>query len=206
MSAEQIRKVAEHIDKLRAFEKKLTKTTRAMLNERKKDEKVLHSAHERLIESGMSEERLRGFPAEQVLLLDERLTYEVSRDEVMKLMKLPAHQVEERFSRMKKPEGQTLFSFLIPAVIKVRRAQSRLDQRIALLRHVEALRLYAAEHDGKLPAKLSDFSVPLPNDPFSGKPFRYEVEGNTAHFRGSPPLGEPKKPYYNVHYQITVRK
>ena len=38
----------------------------------------------------------------------------------------------------------------------VRRAQGRLDQRIALLRHVEALRLYAAEHDGTLPAKLSD--------------------------------------------------
>jgi hypothetical protein len=99
-----------------------------------------------------------------------------------------------------------LFGFLIPAGIKVRRAQARLEQRIALLRHVEALRMYAAAHDGKLPARLSDFPVPLPNDPFTGKPFRYEVAGDTAHFRGSPPASEAKVPAYNVHYQVTVRK
>jgi hypothetical protein len=208
MSAEQIRKLVEHIDKLREFEAnaKPKKSTRAILNARKKDEKFLQGARERLFESGLSEERLRTFPAEQVLLLDERLAYEIGRDAVMKLMKLPAWQIEARYGQIKKPGGETLFSFLIPAVIKVRRAQSRLDQRISLLRHVEALRLYAAENDGKLPAKLSDFSVPLPNDPFSGKSFRYEVEGNTAHIRGTPPAGEAKQPYYNVHYQIIVRK
>ena len=70
----------------------------------------------------------------------------------------------------------------------------RLDQRIALLRHVEALRLYAAEHDGTLPAKLSEVSVPLPDDPFTGKPFRYEVTGNTAHLRGSSAAGRGKEP------------
>jgi hypothetical protein len=88
----------------------------------------------------------------------------------------------------------------------VRRAQGRLEQRIALLRHVEALRLYAAEHDGKLPEKLSDIEVPLPVDPFTGKPFAYKVEGGTAHVRGSPPRGEEKIPAYNVHYEITLRK
>ena len=36
----------------------------------------------------------------------------------------------------------------------MRRAAARLDQRLALLRCVEALRMYAAENDGKLPAKL----------------------------------------------------
>ena len=76
----------------------------------------------------------------------------------------------------------------------VRRAQARLDQRIALLRHVEALRLYAAEHDGALPANLSEISVPLPDDPFTGKPFRYEVTGDTAHLRGTPPPGAENEP------------
>jgi hypothetical protein len=66
--------------------------------------------------------------------------------------------------------------------------------------------MYAAAHDGKLPDKLSDCSVPLPNDPFTDKPFRYEVIGTTAHLRGSPPKGEPKNPAYNVHYQITIQK
>ena len=94
----------------------------------------------------------------------------------------------------------------MPAVYKVHRKRGRLDQRIALLRHVEALRLYAAEHNGTLPAKLSEISVPLPDDPFTGKPFRYEVAGNTAHLRGTPPPGMEKDPAYNVHYEVTLQK
>ena len=77
----------------------------------------------------------------------------------------------------------------MPAVATVRRAQGRLEQRIALLRHVEALRLYAAGHKGAWPASLSAIPVPLPDDPFTGKPFRYEVIGKTAHLRGTPPRG-----------------
>ena len=63
------------------------------------------------------------------------------------------------------------------------------SSEVALLRHVEALRLYAAAHDGQLPAKLTDIGVPLPVDPFTGKPFDYEVEGATAHLRGPAPGG-----------------
>ena len=74
------------------------------------------------------------------------------------------------------------------------------------MRHVEALRLYAAGHDGKLPAKLSDISVPLPVDPVTGKPFDYAVEGATAHIRGSSLRGEEKDPGCNVHYEVTLRK
>ena len=75
-----------------------------------------------------------------------------------------------------------------------------------LLRHFEALRLYAAEHDGTLPAKLSDISVPLPVDPFTGKPFRYELTGDTAHLRGTPPAGFEKDPGFNIHYEVTLQK
>jgi hypothetical protein len=99
-----------------------------------------------------------------------------------------------------------LFDPAQSALLKVRRAQGRLEQRIALLRHVEALRLYAAEHEGRLPEKLSDFSVPLPDDPFTGKPFRYQFDGTTAHIRGGPPPGEEKTPAYNIHYEVTLRK
>jgi hypothetical protein len=48
--------------------------------------------------------------------------------------------------------------------------------------------------------------VPLPDDPFTGGPFRYEVDGATAHLRGSPPRGEEKNPEFNVHYEVTLRK
>ena len=99
-----------------------------------------------------------------------------------------------------------LFDAAQSALIKVHRAQARLEQRIALLRHVEALRLYAAEHDGTLPAKLSDISVPLPDDPFTGKPYNYQLDGDIAHIRGTPPRGEEKNPGFNVHYEVTLQK
>jgi hypothetical protein len=206
MSAEQIKKLIAHIDKLREFDKKPEKTTRARLDARIKDDKAMRSARARLVEFGLSEELLARFPADQIALLDEKLAYEVTRDDAMKLMKLPTWQLEDLVGKTKKPKEEELFGFLVPALIKVRRAQSRLEQRVALLRHVEALRMYAAAHDGKLPAKLSDFPVPLPNDPFTNKPFRYEVAGTTAHFRGSPPPAEAKTPVYNVHFEVTVRK
>jgi hypothetical protein len=83
--------------------------------------------------------------------------------------------------------------------------QARLEQRLVLLRHVEALRLHAAEHQGALPAALSEITVPLPADPFTGQPVRYELKGGTAHLRGASPPGEEKEPYYNVHYEVSLK-
>jgi hypothetical protein len=109
------------------------------------------------------------------------------------------------------PDRQTVwplyefFGFL-PAVQKIRSAQGRLEQRIALLRHVEAIRMHAATNGGKVPAKLADVDVPLPVDPFTGKPFRYEVIDGVAHVRGSPPKGDENNTAYNIHYEIIIRK
>ena len=50
------------------------------------------------------------------------------------------------------------------------------------------------------------FDLPLPVDPFSGKPFRYAKEGDKAHIRGNPPTGFEQVPVYNLHYEITIRK
>jgi hypothetical protein len=209
MSKDQINKLIQHIDKLRKMEAKPAKPkegARAWLNARAKDEKLVEAARRRLIEYGIPQERVLRFPADQVILLDEKREYEERRDEYMKLMNLPTWQVEAMTARAKPNKKPALFDFLQIAPYKVRRAQGRLEQRIALLRHVEALRLYAAEHDGKLPDKLSDIDVPLPDDPVTGKPFAYKVEEGTAHLRGSPPRGEEKNPAYNVHYEITLRK
>jgi hypothetical protein len=206
MNEEQLKKLVEHIDRLRDFEGKPKKTTRAWLNARNKDEKLIQAARLRLVEVGHSEKRLARFPADQVLLLDEMREFEVGRDEVMKLMKLPTWEANALAKRIKQPKkGERLFDFLVPALLKVRQAQGRLEQRIALLRHVEALRLYAADHDGKLPEKLTDCPVPLPPDPFTGKPFRYQLDAATAHLRGTPPPGLEKLAAYNLHYEVTIQ-
>jgi hypothetical protein len=179
---------------------------RGWLDARTNDAAKLAAARHRLVDCGFDAQLVLRFPADQVILLDEKREYEVRRDDLMKFANLPAWQFDAVVPRNKPAEAPALFGALVPALANVCRAQARLDQRIALLRHVEALRLYAAEHNGTLPAKLSEISVPLPPDPFTGKPFRYELSGGTAHLRGCPPRGEEKNPVLNVHYAVTVEK
>jgi hypothetical protein len=205
MSADQIKSLIAHLDKLLFEEGKPKKLgVRAWLDARKKDEGLLSAARRRLVEAGLPEERLLRFPADQVLLLDEKRECEVRQDDAIKIVHLPFGQVEALAAQMRVNQKPALFD-AAPLIAKVRQAQARLDQRIALLRHVEALRLYAAEHHGALPAKLSDVPVPLPDDPFTGKPFRYEVTGGTAHLRGSPPPGMEKAAALNLHYEVTIQ-
>jgi hypothetical protein len=212
MSEEQLKKLIAHIDKVREVEKieqkadKPDRSTQAWLDARIKEAGSVEAARRRLVEVGLPEERLLRFPAGQVLILDEMRALVELRDEAGKLMSLPAWQFEALAGQIKPPREDALFESLASAYLRVRRAQGRLDQRIALLRHVEALRLYAAEHVGKLPAKLSDVAVPLPPDPFTGQPFRYQIDGPTAHLRGTPPRGMEKEAPFNVHYEVTIQK
>jgi hypothetical protein len=206
MSADQVKRFIAHAD-IVLGESGPAIRVRKWLDARIKDTAKVAAARRRLVEHGLPEERLLRFPAEQVILLDEKREYEVRRDDIMKNMALPVWQVQAFGIQTKLVGPPSLFSdAFIPGVYGVRLKQVKLDQRIALLRHVEALRLYAAEHDGSLPARLSDVSVPLPDDPFTGKPFRYEVSKNTAHLRGSPPAGSEKDPTFTVHYELTLRK
>jgi len=209
MSADQLKKFIAHMERLLDFgtEKSGKPGVRAWLDARTKDESKVSAARRRLAGNGISEERLVRFPAEQVILLDEKREYDERFDDLLKIMKFPTWQVEA-LSRQAKPNKEpALFAdALMPSTSSICHAQARLDQRIALLRHVEALRLYAAEHKGTLPAKLSDISVPLPDDPITGKPFRYELKGGAAHVRGSPPSGQEQYPHFNIHYEVALQK
>lgn len=54
-------------------------------------------------------------------------------------------------------------------------------RRIQTLRIIEAVRHYAAGHEGKLPEKLDDITdLPIPLDCFTDKPFVWKVEGNVG--------------------------
>ncbi len=206
MSPEQLKRFIAHMDKLLGVPGKSV-SVRAWLDARITDAAKVSAARGRLVEFGLPEERLLRFPADQVLLLDQKLEYEVRRDENMKIMNLQAWQAEALAGTAGAAREPALFAdVLVEGVYNVRRSQGLLEQRIALLRHVEALRLYAAEHRGALPAKLSEISVPLSDDPFTGKPFRYELNGATAHLRGTPPFGRRESPNFNLHYEVTLTK
>jgi hypothetical protein len=178
------------------------------LDKRVKDEDHVRAARARLVASGLPAERVKSFPAVQVIFLDEKLTFEIVRDEATKGMSLPFWQAEQLLPKDEpaKAAVETLLGDLIPATHRVRMAQARLDQRLALLTCVEALRIHAAENGGKFPARLEDVKLPLPVDPVTGKAFIYKLSEGTATIQGTPPAGMEKNAAYKVRYELTIAK
>jgi hypothetical protein len=198
--------VAKLVEIMTMADKK--KDVRAWLDGRAKDENYVTLARKRLVESGLDDKAVHQFPPLQVIILDEKRAFESHRDDQTKWLSLPYWKAEAGLlgAGAAGAGNDSLLGSVYISVPKVKNAQARLDQRIALLCHVEALRIYAADHEGKLPAKLDDVKLPLPVDPFTGKPFLYEVDGPTAILKGSPPKGEEANAAYNVRYIVTIKK
>ncbi len=152
----------------------------------------------RVLDVYSDKDRIGKFSPLQVILLDEKHKYEAQRDERMKLLALAPWEIDALAGVEQERGGDILFADFLPRVVPARRKQAALEQRLALLRIVEAVRMYAAGHDGKLPEKLSEISVPLPVDPFTGKAFVYKKEGAAAQLRGGSPQGADKDRVYNV--------
>ena len=106
------------------------------------------------------------------------------RDEVFKATYLPWRegqaQLEAAEQRQQsiKSGPMVFFAALHPSLKNTMAVEMRLERRINLLRLVEALRIHAAAHGGKLPESLSQVSeVPIPDDPATGHPFGAGVTG-----------------------------
>ena len=153
-----------------------------------------------LLAAGREKKEVEAMPPAQVILIYMALTHERLSDEMFKWYNVPypqartgARQVEQRMgSEYRRQEIVPLTSMIVPAILAIKRADARGQRRIAALRVLEAMRLYAAEHDGKLPAALDDIKdVPIPLDPVSDKPFGYQrTADNKAVLEGRPPEGE----------------
>jgi hypothetical protein len=203
MTDAQVRKIVQRLQKAINGPKDPEDAVSKWVEGRAKDKEHVRAARKRLVEALTSPDATRfdSFPPLQIVLLDAKLDYEIVRDEVMKALTLPYWQARRILESIPPipVEKQTPLLMLLSRFDGVKMAQGRVDQRIALLRCVEALRIYAAEHDGKLPAKLDDIPLPLPVDPATGKPFSYKVEGKTAYLHGEPLNIE-------VRYEVTIGK
>ncbi|MHB1556830.1 MAG: hypothetical protein ACYC61_05030 [Isosphaeraceae bacterium] len=178
------------------------RSLRLLLRALARDEARVRAARRALIGTGLSLLTVVRFPAAQVILVDAKRRFEIASDEQIKLLGLPVPDLNGAVrGDGATPERDNLFADLLPHIDRLRRTQASLDQQVALLRHVEALRLHAAAHGGRLPVRLSEVAVPLPLDPATGKPFEYQAEGATAHLRGGSP-GEGSA----VHYVVTMAK
>jgi hypothetical protein len=89
-------------------------------------------------------------------------------------------------------------------------AGSRLDQRVAMLRGVEAIRDHLAIHRS-LPASLDDLRLPVPLDPVTAKPFLYQVDVSGKEATLASPVvevaqfdGDPGKWKYGRKYLLKV--
>jgi hypothetical protein len=170
-------------------------------------------AKRRLIESGRSPEEVAAMPVAQVVLLYTMQIYDESRDALFKWFALPYPEAKAGLDKfqtawtdVRDREIVPLFSVLAPATGAVANASARHERSFAMLRTIEAMRLYAAAHGGQPPQRLEDVSeVPVPIDPFSGKSFIYRAEGDTAVLEAPLPPGMGQQ-HYGLRYEITFAR
>jgi hypothetical protein len=162
------------------------------------------AARKHLLDGGCTAKEIDKLPKAQVVLLHCIHEYDQERDDVLKALALPPWQGSPLMDQMMQKyraagkSGDTIFNtilaLLMPAIVKTHEASVRLERYIAGLRGAEALRLYAATHKGKVPAKWSDITaIPLPVDPATGKGFDefYQVKDGRAILEVAAPPGQP---------------
>jgi len=94
---------------------------------------------------------------------------------------------------------------LAPAHDRARVISKRLTNNLNGLQCVEAIKHYAATHDGQLPETLSDISqMEVPKDVMSGKAFEYRLTSAGAVLKSVMPEGGGPKDM--VHYVIVLKK
>jgi hypothetical protein len=181
---------------------------KAKIPSKKETNEVIYPrAKQYLIDHGRSAAEVEALPKAQVVLLASMRVYDEIRDEVLKWAFLP--YVEQGADRQKADdrlmkearsrEFLPLATQLLPALQAAKSAETRIQWNLAMLRIFEALRLYAANHEGRWPDRLSDIKeVPIPNNPFDGKPFIYQRDGDKAVLNCE--AGPPNAPW---RYEIT---
>jgi hypothetical protein len=166
------------------------------------DKDAVATARERLTQFGHKAADVAKLSPLQVVLMDDFARYQAEMDDYLKWTNVPFWQIPTDLGK-KRPTGA--FGELLPAYLKVTQAKVRLQHHIALLAVAEAVRAYAAENSGKLPASLDEVKLPLPVDPVSGKPFVYGLKEGKAILHGTPPADRATDPSFNRVYEISVR-
>ena len=147
-------------------------------------------------------------PPAQLGLLDDIYAFEDLRDDLFRWYNLPHWQAIPGMAAADKSiagrkDIYVLGPLFAPALFKVKGAETRLAQRVALLRAVEAVRLHVGK-TGELPATLAATELPEPIDPVTGKSFSYTVKDGVATLHGENPRGKDER--FVVEYTIRVRK
>lgn len=152
------------------------------------------AAKKNLTAIGYDEKVVEAMPKAQVVLLSEVATFKRRRDETFKWAHVPYWKAEKHLNKIEaqlreragkgakdKFETGSIADLILPSMNAAIQAYRSADHRLAALRTIEAIRMYAAGHDGKLPAALRDIEVvPIPINPYTGQPAIYELDAEKA--------------------------
>ena len=164
----------------------------------------LEPAKERRIQAGIAKADIDAMPSTQVVLMDASIELRRIADELTKGSLLPriAGQTLRRKTSQAFEQWVTenrngsvaaaIASLLFPAIDAATSAGVRYEYVLNRLMTVEALRMHAANNQGRLPDSLDALTtVPALPNPYTGKDFQYELETNgkiqTVILRGDGP-------------------
>jgi len=159
---------------------------------------------------GTTRDRIEAMPASQAVMLYQVGSFLEVRDHLFRWFSVPysvarpyLRDADQEINRLTQGKGikTNLFTILLPALSRVAFLQARLDRQIALLRTIEAIRMYAADHGSRLPQTLEAITeVPVPPDPVTGQAFLYQVkDGKVARLEAPKAEDESKKrPVYEL--------
>jgi len=177
-----------------------------------------------LLSHGVAREQVEAMSAEQAVGTYWCQEYKAASDELWKAWTLPYWQADEqmmqswRAMRADQPpltQNPLVDAYLVnedgygkrrevPQVLYIRYQLARSDQYLALMRTIEALRDYAAAHDGHPPQNLHQVTLPLPVNPLTGKPFEYRGQGQSATLEAPSPAW--RGPRSGWRYELTFTK
>lgn len=164
---------------------------------------IMPEARAHFEKSGLTKEHLDRLPATQIALMYVAAESERTTMEWTKLRNVPYWQAEPMFEALAKSERamptgiRNVLRMFQPAYRSVLTNRAVAERNLAMLRTIEAIRLYARDHDGAWPDSLASIGLPIPLNPFTGREFTYRRDGGLAvvEAQGSHP----------VRYELSLR-
>lgn len=172
--------------------------------------KLYPDARKCLLTQGLSEEQVKAMPVQQVVLTYTAANYETMRDDTYKWFYLPYWQAAPHIEQAEKRFEDPVYRFraaplsmFLPNLGKAYARQVAMEQHLAAMQTLEAVRMHAAGHSGQLPPSLDAIDIaPVPRSPVTGQVLEYKVQGNTfTLIAPSPHKGEPEA---GIRYEVTL--
>ena len=172
-------------------------------------------AKRQLIAQGRPAAEVEAMPSIQVVALHSYRLYEQARDDIFKWTGLPYWQAAKGMTDSErhpgigwdKLKGGIPFASVLPAINAAFYVPARVERHLDVVQYIEAIRLYAASHNGSLPPSLEAITeAPVPIDPATGKFFDYKVDGSTATLTARRLPRYENVPQYKIRYELKLAR